>query len=324
MSHAASDLATAAPVPLADLLPAIGIATDAVSFAPGETLFRSGQPSNGLYLIDSGEAALSGRAPGDRMVDLGRVGPGGVIGEFSLLDPGPRSASAVALTPLAARRVGLARFEALGVSGNPAALAIMDRLRLEVARRTRATLADIAATLAAGGGAVRPLGAGRSIDADPPVDLAALLHRFPGFDQFDTPDWQEFAAIARPVTAPRGAVIASAGQDGDALVIVARGAVRAGLPIAGGIEQLLLHGPGAFAGPTALMDSGPRPLTLEAREDAVLALIPAEPFVRLRRGETRLGRILMRQLGLQMVRDMRRLSRVLGRLRADTDQRALR
>lgn len=301
-------------VPLGRLLSDIGVAADPVTFAPGQSLFRAGEASEGLYMILDGVVQLHGRTPGDGMVDLGRVGAGGVIGEFSLLDPGPRSASAIAAGPVTARRVGLARFDALRVSGHPAALAVMDRLRLEVARRTRAVIGAITAAL------VSQSPAGRAIGVLPPPlpgpagDMAALLSRFPGFDQLDPADWAACADAAQRLDAPRGTRIADTGAPGDALVIVARGAVRGAVLRDGVADQLLVHGPGSVAGPTALMDGGPRPLTLDVREDAVLFLVPAPAFARLRSGDTRLGRILMRQIGLQMVRDMRRLSRVLGRL----------
>lgn len=304
------------PLALAEL----GIADDPIAVAGGDSLFRQNDPSDGLYLIASGGVRLEGRTPGDGRVALATVGPGEMVGEFSLLDGGPRSASAIATGPVSGYRIGLDRFAALSISGQPAALAIMDRLRIEVAERTRATVADIAAELARGAGAPR---AAPRLPLDPcgqPVTAAELsgwLASFPGWDALSAADWAALAAVAQRLEPVRGTLLGDLDTPVDHLFIVARGAVRVSLPHpAGGVEQLLLHGPGSFSGVAALMDAGPRPFVHDVREDAVLLAIGCEAFAMLRHGTSRLGRLMFAAIGLQMVRDMRRLSRQLGRIRS--------
>ena len=54
------------------------------------------------------------------------------------------------------------------------------------------------------------------------------------------------------------------------MFIVLRGALRASLPRGGGhLEQLLIYGPGDFAGTLALIDGGATHAELEAREDTL-------------------------------------------------------
>jgi CRP/FNR family transcriptional regulator, cyclic AMP receptor protein len=67
------------------------------SFAPGEYIFRRGDPGGELYLVTSGEVELSvTRNSGEKLV-LETVEARGFFGEVSLLDGEARSADAVAV-----------------------------------------------------------------------------------------------------------------------------------------------------------------------------------------------------------------------------------
>jgi len=65
-------------------------------FAEGEVLIRAGEAPAGLLVVLTGTLAV--RAGEEVEIDLARVGPGEWVGEVALLDPGPASASVVALT----------------------------------------------------------------------------------------------------------------------------------------------------------------------------------------------------------------------------------
>ena len=245
---------------------------------------------------------------------IGELGAGESVGELSLLDQGVRSASARAITDCNGWRLTLERFHPLAQSGDADVHLLLDRMRIEVAERTRTTLFDIAALLDHGAGVARQLG-----DMPPPPardagDMAELLHSFPGFDGFDDDDWAALGGMARRVDMPRGSLLASSGEAPQSLFLVARGAVRATLPSAHGNEQIFLYGPGSFAGLAPMLDGVERLLHLDMREDGVVFVIDGHALQSLRRGESSFARMVMRQAGLQMVRDLRRLSRILGRL----------
>ena len=61
----------------------------------GTLLFEEGAPGHTAYLILEGELALTSQG-----VELLRRGPGGIVGEFSLIDERPRSTSGVARSGL--------------------------------------------------------------------------------------------------------------------------------------------------------------------------------------------------------------------------------
>jgi CRP-like cAMP-binding protein len=84
-------------------------------YAAGETLVRRGESGDALYLIVEGSVKIVGEsAQGEELV-LNQCGPGDTIGEMSLLDQSPRSASVVALTETRALELNRAAFgEAIG------------------------------------------------------------------------------------------------------------------------------------------------------------------------------------------------------------------
>lgn len=75
---------------------AIVKASQAKIVEPGEMLFMEGDQGDEMYIIKRGQIQILKRE-GARMVQLATLGPGSVIGELSLLDQQPRSASARAL-----------------------------------------------------------------------------------------------------------------------------------------------------------------------------------------------------------------------------------
>jgi CRP-like cAMP-binding protein len=61
----------------------------------GHTLFVEGAPSSNMYVVLTGTAAVK---KGGRRI--GRVGPGDVVGELSVILGGPRTATVEAETPI--------------------------------------------------------------------------------------------------------------------------------------------------------------------------------------------------------------------------------
>jgi CRP-like cAMP-binding protein len=78
---------------------------DEVRLARGETLFSEGEPGDRLYVVTQGKLKLGRTATDGRENLLAVLGPGEMFGELSLFDPGPRTATATAVT--AATLLGL-------------------------------------------------------------------------------------------------------------------------------------------------------------------------------------------------------------------------
>jgi len=74
-------------------------ATRELTFADGQSIFRQGDPGDGIYLIQEGNVLISTTvSTGDTKV-LSKLGPGDLFGEMAVLDSDPRSANATAEGP---------------------------------------------------------------------------------------------------------------------------------------------------------------------------------------------------------------------------------
>jgi CRP/FNR family cyclic AMP-dependent transcriptional regulator len=68
-------------------------------YPAGATLLRQGETGVGLFVITSGTVRVTQQSPAGEMRDLGTFERGAVLGEMSLLDDLPRTATVTALEP---------------------------------------------------------------------------------------------------------------------------------------------------------------------------------------------------------------------------------
>jgi CRP/FNR family cyclic AMP-dependent transcriptional regulator len=97
------DLRMLAGIELFDLLDeedraALSEVIDSQQLAAGEKLFQAGQPGESLFVVRSGEVELYIKDTAGQKIVLTVARAGEMFGELSLLDSGPRTATAIALT----------------------------------------------------------------------------------------------------------------------------------------------------------------------------------------------------------------------------------
>jgi CRP/FNR family transcriptional regulator, cyclic AMP receptor protein len=112
-----------------------------VPLAADEVLFLAGDPGDGCYRIDEGllKVTMVSRSGTERI--LAFLGSGAIVGELSIIDGRPRSASVVAVRDAALSFLSRAAFEAFA-QGNPV---IYKSLVTLLARRLRETDVVVAA-----------------------------------------------------------------------------------------------------------------------------------------------------------------------------------
>jgi CRP/FNR family transcriptional regulator, cyclic AMP receptor protein len=89
-----------------------------VSIAASETLFLAGDTGDGCYRVDDGLLKASVLSPGGNERVLAIFGTGAVIGELSMIDGAPRSASVSAIRASKLHYISRAAFEDFGTA-NP-------------------------------------------------------------------------------------------------------------------------------------------------------------------------------------------------------------
>jgi CRP/FNR family cyclic AMP-dependent transcriptional regulator len=101
---------------------------EATSYAPGQYVFKAGDPGEAMYIVIEGEVEIL-----DGSILLETSGQGSIVGELALIDDEPRSATAVAKTECKLVVVDRRRFQYMVQETPLFALSVMkvlaDRLR---------------------------------------------------------------------------------------------------------------------------------------------------------------------------------------------------
>jgi CRP-like cAMP-binding protein len=113
-----------------------------VALARGEVLFDEGEPGDRLYVIVDGKIKLGATSNDGRETLLAILGPGEMFGELSLFDPGPRTATATALTDAHLLGVGHPDLQPW-LNGRPEVAGSLLRALAHRLRRTNGTMADL-------------------------------------------------------------------------------------------------------------------------------------------------------------------------------------
>ncbi|MBA2663614.1 MAG: cyclic nucleotide-binding domain-containing protein [Bradymonadaceae bacterium] len=118
-------------------------ASELLTYKPGDLLFSQGEAAAALFIISQGELEVRATMPMGEDIVLAVLGAGTVVGEMSLLEGGPRSASVRAISDCQAFRLSREAFERLRSERQPSAYKIILRLAATVGERRRQTDARI-------------------------------------------------------------------------------------------------------------------------------------------------------------------------------------
>jgi CRP/FNR family cyclic AMP-dependent transcriptional regulator len=110
--------------------------------ARGRTLFNEGDPGDKLYVVTAGKIKLGRTAADGRENLLAVLGPGEMFGELSLFDPGPRTATATAVTDTTVLGLGHDDLQPW-LTGRPEVASHLLGALAQRLRRTNEAMADL-------------------------------------------------------------------------------------------------------------------------------------------------------------------------------------
>lgn len=88
-------------------------------YRAGEVIMRQDEPGDCAYFVQSGRVEITLRRPDGSEMEVGRRGPGTLIGEMAIVDDGPRSATVRALEDCRLLEISKADFSRAVQNANP-------------------------------------------------------------------------------------------------------------------------------------------------------------------------------------------------------------
>lgn len=104
---------------------------------PGSLLFKEGDASRELFVVLSGELEVMKRSKRGRDARIAVVGMGDSIGEMSIVDDQPRSATVMAVSPSQLMRLGADDLSRLAETDLRSYATILHNVAREISRRLR-------------------------------------------------------------------------------------------------------------------------------------------------------------------------------------------
>ena len=121
------------------------------NLAPNEVLFKQGDAGDSMVIVHHGSLAVRARRPDGYDAEVARIVSGEVLGELCCVDPAPRSASVVAVTPAMVCELHAAALKRLRELAPGAYAAVMSAIIRDITRRTREVDGRAAALLSPAG-----------------------------------------------------------------------------------------------------------------------------------------------------------------------------
>ncbi|HUF27442.1 MAG TPA: peptidase domain-containing ABC transporter [Gemmatimonadaceae bacterium] len=218
------------------------------SFVPatyefGDTIVRSGEPADALYVLVAGRARILHVADTGEEISLGALRPGDVFGETALLERSARTATVRASSDVEVLRLDRTVFDAL-VRSRPE---IRDWLDLQTRHR----------------------------------HLHNFLRRFTAFARLPTAALRLMVTELERVSVEPGTVVIRQGDPPGGMYVVEEGHLRTSVEDDGHRRYLAYLRTGDFFGELSLFADAPRSATVEAVAPCTLLQLTADTYQRL-------------------------------------------
>jgi CRP/FNR family transcriptional regulator, cyclic AMP receptor protein len=284
----------------------------------GEILWRQGDDAREMVFIVDGAVSASLNVPGDRTVEIGRAGPGEIVGEIGLLDGQGHTMSVRVTETATVLALGRVDFAALLAPQDPSAFRLKRRLASLFTARLRNQLRHLAVSLGgevAGPPAEDAARAFAELEYCSPPD-SKYVRRMATFHDFDSLALWGFLTSGRYARCQPGRMLLAEGAPSTACYLTINGAVEKVLVRGDRRIRVGLAGPGKPFGYESLIDGRPSPVTAITRERALLLVLPRDPFEKLFNGQDAVSRVFLEVIQRDLVATLRQTLRPHARLAA--------
>jgi CRP-like cAMP-binding protein len=280
----------------------------------GQFLWRQGDRARELVFIVEGGVAKLLDLSGDRTAELGRSGPGDVVGEMGVLDGQGHVMSMRVTETATVLALGRQDFAALLAGQHPKAFRLKRHLAVLLTARMRTQLAHLAESLG-GAPADEPAGTPAELQECKAPD-SRYVRRMATFHDFDPLALWGFLTSGHYVRCPPGRTLLAEGTPSTAFYLTINGAVEKVLVRGDRRIRVGLAGPGKAFGYESLLDGLPSPITAITRERACLLVVPHDLFGRLFEGEDAVSRGFLDVIQKDLMTALRETLRPRARLAA--------
>ena len=280
----------------------------------GEVLWHQGDEARELLFVVDATVSMSLRQPGDRALEIGRAGPGQILGEVGLLDGQGQAISARVTEAGTVLALGRLDFAALLAGRQPSAFSLRRRLAVLFSTLLREQLHNLAVSLG-GEPAQLPAEAGADLEPRRPPD-SQYVRRMATFHDFDPLALWGFLTSGTYMQCPPGRTLVAEGKPSTAYYLTINGAVEKVLVRGDRRIRVGLAGPGMAFGYESLVDGRPSPVTAIARERTILLMLPPAIFDELFHKNDAIARVFLDAIQRDVLVTLRQTLRPFARLAA--------
>lgn len=278
-----------------------------VEIKAGECLFKQGEKSEGMYLIENGEICLEVRTPGDEVLQVATASAHGVVGEMALMDAGLRSASARAIEDTTAYRISRDRFELLKSNLHPAGKALSKSLLTGFCHHCQTQLNEFGSADQQATPASPFVAADFQTDERWPCGIE-VMQQFGIFAHLSSDEITHLIERYQRLQVPANTSLYSRGDAVNGVFIVLRGALRSNTLTEDGELQLGIYGPGQINGYLEVFTESERIFNLATRENAELLFLTAEEFTSLINEQGQMAMKLLANVNKHAVTQLRKIN----------------